>query len=173
MSWIERPEAVKADLFTQRTRISPLSFGERLGVRARSLRLCVNPIDEGCDPAPGGRLLLPPMKHLRFAAVSALLFTTLATSAGKGRECAPNGALKVECSAASAFITLDIQHCRRIGNITIELLDASGRVVYQEEGKALSNVLVRRLDKGAFPQGELTLRITSRDLRITQLVTVR
>jgi hypothetical protein len=93
--------------------------------------------------------------------------------AKEGRNCAPRGNVKVECSAASAFITLDIQHCRRLGRVVIEVRDATGRILYREEGKALTGSLVRRLDKGAFPTGDHTLSITTRDLALKQIISVR
>lgn len=109
----------------------------------------------------------------RIAFVLLLWSTSFFVQAKEGRNCAPKGDVKVECSPASAFITLDIQHCRRLGRVVIEVKDTTGRTLYREEGKALTGSLVRRLDKGAFPSGDLSLSVTTRDLSITQTFSVR
>ena len=96
-----------------------------------------------------------------------------ASFAGPGKNCDRNANVKVECATTSAFINIDIAHCRRIGNVVIEVKSADGKVLYKEEGKALAEVLVRRLDKGVFPKGELSLSVTARDFAITQVFSVR
>lgn len=85
------------------------------------------------------------------------------------------GAARVEvaCSRASAFVNVNISSFRRIGKVTIEVVDASGRTLYKEQGKALTPELVRRLDKDAFPKGHLTLRVTARDFAMTQVFDVQ
>ena len=105
--------------------------------------------------------------------IVSLSLLALAAPARGGRNCAPAANVKVECSSASAFINLRIDHCRRIGKVVIEVKDASGKVLYREVGKALSNVLVRRLDKGVFPSGDLTLSVSTRDFSIAQVFTVK
>ncbi len=80
--------------------------------------------------------------------------------------------LKVECSRSSAFIQIQVLNHRRIGNVVLEVRDAQGRTLYREEGKALTEELVRRLDKGVFPRGQHTLTVTARDLVITQPFTI-
>lgn len=80
--------------------------------------------------------------------------------------------VKVECSRSSAFIQIQVQNHRRIGNVVLEVRDAQGRTLYREEGKALTEELVRRLDKGVFPRGQHTVTVTARDLSITQPFTI-
>ncbi|MEZ4755462.1 MAG: hypothetical protein R2817_01405 [Flavobacteriales bacterium] len=78
------------------------------------------------------------------------------------------GKLNVDASRRSAFVTIAVQHDRRIGPITMEVKDAQGRTLYREEGKAMQDELVRRLDKGILPKGEHTLIITTRDLQLSE-----
>jgi predicted polyphosphate/ATP-dependent NAD kinase len=80
--------------------------------------------------------------------------------------------VKVECSRSSAFIQIQVLNHRRIGNVVLEVRDAEGRTLYREEGKAMTEELVRRLDKGVFPRGQHTLTVTARDLSITQAFTI-
>jgi predicted polyphosphate/ATP-dependent NAD kinase len=77
--------------------------------------------------------------------------------------------VKVECSRSSAFIQIQVLNHRRIGNVVLEVRDKDGRTLYREEGKAMTEELVRRLDKGVFPRGQHTLTVTARDLSITQV----
>jgi len=76
--------------------------------------------------------------------------------------------VRVECTRSSAFIQIEVNSDRKIGNVVLEVRDAEGRTLYREEGKALTAELVRRLDKGAFPRGTHTITVRSRDLDITQ-----
>jgi len=78
------------------------------------------------------------------------------------------GKLNVAASRQSAFVTIAVQHDRRIGHITMEVKDDQGRTLYREEGKAMQEELVRRLDKGILPKGEHTLYITTRDLQLSE-----
>ena len=78
------------------------------------------------------------------------------------------GKLNVEASKRSAFVTIALQHDRRIGPITLEVKDDQGRTLYREEGKAMQEELVRRLDKGILPKGEHTLFISTRDLKLSE-----
>jgi hypothetical protein len=78
------------------------------------------------------------------------------------------GKLNVASSRQSAFVTIAVQHDRRIGAITLEVKDSQGRTLYREEGKAMQDELVRRLDKGILPKGEHTLVITTRDLQLSE-----
>jgi hypothetical protein len=78
------------------------------------------------------------------------------------------GKLNVAASRQSAFVTIAVQHDRRIGPITMEVKDGQGRTLYKEEGKAMQDELVRRLDKGILPKGEHTLIITTRDLQLSE-----
>lgn len=74
----------------------------------------------------------------------------------------------VETQRNSAFIHILVNNHRRIGNVVIEVKDLDGRVLYREEGKALTGELVRRLDKGVFPKGEHALTVQAKDFSITQ-----
>lgn len=76
--------------------------------------------------------------------------------------------VRVECTRSSAFIQIEVNSDRKIGNVVLEVRDTEGRTLYREEGKALTAELVRRLDKGAFPRGVHTITVRSRDLDITQ-----
>lgn len=74
----------------------------------------------------------------------------------------------VQCARGSGLIQVSVSNHRKIGNVLLEVKDASGRVLYSEEGKAMTDELVRRLDKGLFPLGEKTLEVTARDFAISQ-----
>ncbi|MCU0319912.1 MAG: hypothetical protein MUE88_07510 [Flavobacteriales bacterium] len=93
----------------------------------------------------------------------ALFLSVHAGFAGEGP-----GKLNVASSRQSAFVTIAVQHDRRIGAITLEVKDSQGRTLYREEGKAMQDELVRRLDKGILPKGEHTLVITTRDLQLSE-----
>lgn len=80
--------------------------------------------------------------------------------------------LFVETQRNSAFINILVNNHRRIGNVVIEVKDLDGRVLYHEEGKAMTGELVRRLDKGVFPKGEHALTVLARDFSITQRFTI-
>ena len=83
------------------------------------------------------------------------------------------GKVQVECQRNSAFVHITLNNHRRIGRVLIEVKNADGKVLYREQGKAMDDVLVRRLDKGVFPKGELTLSVVSRDFASTQLFSVQ
>lgn len=74
----------------------------------------------------------------------------------------------VSCSRSSAFVNVSISSDRPIGKVVIEVVDASGRTWYKEEGKALTPELIRRLDKGGFPKSDLTLIVTSKDFEVSR-----
>ena len=74
----------------------------------------------------------------------------------------------VHTSRSSGLIRINIQQPRKIGTVTLIVTDAQGRTWYREEGKAMTGELVRNLDKGILPKGELTLRVKSKDLDIMQ-----
>ena len=91
------------------------------------------------------------------------------TSAGAALPGGGDGAtVSVECDRGSGLILISITNHRRIGNVKLEVRDAQGKSLYYEEGKAMTEELVRRLDKGVFPKGEAMLTVTARDLSITQ-----
>ena len=107
---------------------------------------------------------------LRSLVVVGLFCTTAWVSAAPGNE----GEARVEVLASrqSALVSVNIVNSRTIGNVVIEVRDAKGTVLYKEEGKALTPELVRRLDKGVFPKGQLSLSVTARDFAITRAFTV-
>lgn len=80
--------------------------------------------------------------------------------------------LQVQCSRSSAFVQVHLANPTRIGKLTMEIRDLNGRVLYHEEGKALTGELVRRLDKGVLPRGTHTLSILGKDLAVSQAFTV-
>lgn len=80
--------------------------------------------------------------------------------------------LRVECTRSSAFVQVRLDHDRRIGKLVLEIRDRNGRVLYHEEGKALTEELVRRVDKGMLPRGTHTLTIVGKDLSLSQDFTV-
>ncbi len=83
-----------------------------------------------------------------------------------------NTRVVVQCSRSSAFVNVNINSSRKIGRVLIEVLDIKGTVLYREEGKALSPELIRRLDKGGFPRGPLTLQVTTKEFQLSQNFTV-
>lgn len=84
--------------------------------------------------------------------------------------CAQRPKVEVVCVKSSALLALNVTSCRKIGDVVIEVRDAAGRTVYKEEGKAMTAELVRRLDRGALPKGELTLLVNAKDLSFSQRV---
>lgn len=56
--------------------------------------------------------------------------------------------------------------------VVMEVKDAQGRTLYREEGKAMQDELVRRLDKGILPRGEHNLVITTKDFTLSERFTV-
>lgn len=95
----------------------------------------------------------------------ALLSSASLQAAGGGKD---DPKVYVQCARGSGLIQVTVSNHRRIGNVLLEVKDASGRVLYSEEGKAMTGELVRRLDKGLFPMGEKTVEVTARDFAITQ-----
>ena len=74
--------------------------------------------------------------------------------------------VSVHCTRGSGLIQVSISNHRKIGRVLLEVKDAKGHVLYSEEGKAMTEELVRRLDKGLFPKGETTLEVTAKDFAI-------
>jgi hypothetical protein len=103
-----------------------------------------------------------------------LLFTVAlglaigARAADKGGE----GKLQVHCNKTSAFVSILVEGERRIGNVVLQILDQQGRVIYREEGKALTDELVRRLDKGQLPRGTHTLSVEAKGFALSQQFTI-
>ena len=83
-----------------------------------------------------------------------------------------NATVTVECTIASPTIRIEVVNHRKIGKVLIEVRSEEGKVLYREEGKALTHELVRRLDKGAFPKGGHTITVKAKDLAITQHFTI-
>ncbi|MBK6777651.1 MAG: hypothetical protein IPG74_18035 [Flavobacteriales bacterium] len=105
-------------------------------------------------------LLLPAL------ALSALLLTSAPVNAVEAG--AEGATVRVECTRSSSLINISILHERRIGKVKITVCDANGKVFYIEEGKALKNELVRRIDKQGMTKGEMTLTVEAHDFRIEQ-----
>lgn len=110
------------------------------------------------------------IKLLRSFPVVALVLFTSSFTAGPGS--ASSARVQVDCSHGSAFLNISVFSDHRIGRISFEILDRSGRTLYREEGKALTGELVRRLDKGAFPRGAHTLQVKAKDFAVSQVFTV-
>lgn len=93
--------------------------------------------------------------------------------ASNGPEVDGGTSVKVECQRGSGMINVSIKHHRRIGKVHLVFRDAKGKTLYVEEGKAMTEELVRRFDKGMFPKGAATLSVQARDLDITETFTVQ
>ena len=106
------------------------------------------------------------LRSARSLVLIALIGITVPAFSGPGKD----GSAKVEVmtSRQSALVSVNIVSHRKIGNVVIEVRDAKGIILYKEEGKALTPELVRRLDKGVFPKGQLTLSVTARDFAVTR-----
>jgi|688.fasta_scaffold02710_8 hypothetical protein len=98
------------------------------------------------------------------------LVATRSTAAVPGCDRKPK--VQVTCSRSSPLIDLNVTSCRKIGNVVIEVRDASGKSLYREEGKAMTPQLIRRLDKGTFPKGDLVVSVTTHEFRVDQPFTV-
>lgn len=109
------------------------------------------------------------MRRVLPSLILAALCLLVAPARAGGDEHA-KASLHVEAAPGSAFLKLDIRNHRKIGKVAILVRDEKGRVVYSEEGKAMTGELVRLLDKRAMPLGELTVTVTARDFAITQVV---
>jgi hypothetical protein len=112
----------------------------------------------------------PMLKLPGFLLLLATLFAgpVLAVTPGKD----DRSKVIVESHKGSAFIMVQVLNHRKIGNVTIELRNEQGRILYKEEGRSMSDELVRRLDKGLFPKGGHTLTVVAKDFRITQEFTI-
>lgn len=112
------------------------------------------------------------IEMLKVLTIATVLFATqpVAYSAAPGGN--TEATVFVESSRASAFIHILINNHRKIGNVVMEVKDLEGRVLYREEGKAMTGELVRRLDKGVFPKGDHSVTVSSRDFTITQRFTI-
>ncbi len=106
------------------------------------------------------------------AAFSAVLGTASALAPSHPDE-RGKATVSVECTRASGLIQVNILNHRKIGNVHLVVKDAKGKTVYVEEGKAMTEELVRRFDKGMFPKGAATLTVEARDFSITQAFTVQ
>ena len=105
------------------------------------------------------------------ALATALLLFDPAVQAGDGG--GEGATVAVECTRSSGLIKLRVQNHRRIGRLELLILDANGRILYHEEGKAMTGELVRVLDKGLFPKGEHHLTVKARDFSISQRFAVQ
>ncbi|HPF90423.1 MAG TPA: hypothetical protein PLL57_07185 [Flavobacteriales bacterium] len=102
-----------------------------------------------------------------------MLLSAAPLMASNGPEVDGGTSVKVECQRGSGMINVSIKHHRRIGKVHLVFRDAKGKTLYVEEGKAMTEELVRRFDKGMFPKGAATLSVQARDLDITETFTVQ
>lgn len=109
---------------------------------------------------------------LKVLAIATALILVHPVASGAAPVSGNEATVFVEATRASAFIHILINNHRKIGNVALEVKDLEGRVLYREEGKAMTGELVRRLDKGVFPKGEHTVTVVSRDFTITQRFTI-
>lgn len=113
------------------------------------------------------------MHNVRWIVALAVLVWTMPLGATKGSDEPSRTTVSVECTRASGLVQVNILNHRKIGNVLLEVRDASGDLVYVEEGKAMSHELVRRFDKGIFPKGEATLNVQARDFNISRSFVVQ
>ncbi|HQW05125.1 MAG TPA: hypothetical protein PLV08_11510 [Flavobacteriales bacterium] len=98
---------------------------------------------------------------------------SLSMAASTARKEAEKADVTVNCEPNSGMIRISIQNHRRIGNVSLVVKDARGRTLYIEEGKAMTEELVRRLDKGVFPKGAATITVEAKDFVITRAFTIQ
>lgn len=110
---------------------------------------------------------------LRNAAFLFALLIGTQVNAGGNDETPDSSQVTIECTRSSSLVLINITNHRKIGLVSILISDAKGRSLYYEEGKAMTDELVRRLDKGLFPPGEATLTVRSRDVTETQAFLVQ
>ena len=104
---------------------------------------------------------------------SAVVLTTMLLAAPVVVHAEGEHLATVTVATTSSFLTVRVNSYRKIGKVTMVVRDAEGRCVYREEGKAMTDELVRVLDQRSLPKGELTVEVTARDLSITQVVAPR
>lgn len=109
---------------------------------------------------------------MRLNVIISFVACLLTVSVSAGGPDHHGGRLQVHCSKASAFVSIQVEHEKRIGTITLEIRDQRGLVLYREEGKALTGELVRRLDKGQLPRGTHVLSVQSKALSLSQQFTI-
>lgn len=109
---------------------------------------------------------------LRGTILVLMLSGTSVLASASPHECKTQPTMSVNCSRASALVQVQVANCRKLGNVVLEVKDSAGRVLYREEGKAMTGELVRRLDKGVFPKGTHTLTILAKDLALSQAFTI-
>lgn len=111
--------------------------------------------------------------HTALAVFLGVFLWSASPAASNGPGIEGSSTVQVECVPGMGVINVSIKHHRRIGNVQLVFRDAAGKTVYFEEGKANTEELVRRFDKGMFPKGAATLHVQTRDLDITQHFTVQ
>lgn len=112
------------------------------------------------------------MRTLTLSSFSCALAILLIAAAPKKHGEAATARLQVTALKDSQLIRLHVESPRRIGDITIEVRDETGRTWYKEEGKAGGQELVRYLDKRVLPIGRHTVWVMSRDLRASESIAV-
>ena len=110
---------------------------------------------------------------LRNTAFLWALLTGFQANAGGNEETPDSSQVTIECTRSSSLVLINITNHRKIGLVSISISDSKGRSLYYEEGKAMTDELVRRLDKGLLPPGEATLTVRSRDVTESQAFLVQ
>ncbi len=110
-------------------------------------------------------------RSFRTSAVAVLVSLSLSAFSGPG-DCKTIPVMNVVCMKSSALLQVQVDNCKKIGKMVLEIADANGRVLYREEGKAMTGELVRRLDKGILPRGTHTLTISTKDFVLSKPFTV-
>ncbi len=105
------------------------------------------------------------VRPLPFSIALAVLSAGTTQAADGGKD---EAKVTVQCARGSGLIQVSVSNSRKIGKVLLEVKDANGRVLYSEEGKAMTGELVRRLDKGLFPLGATTVEVTARDFAVSQ-----
>lgn len=117
----------------------------------------------------------PIFVHMKRPLLTAVAILSLAASSvvhAANPGCDRQPKFEVTNISGSGAISVSVVNCRKIGNVVLEVKDASGRTLYREEGKALTPELVRRLDKGIFPKGQHTLVITAKDFAVSKVLVI-
>jgi hypothetical protein len=115
-----------------------------------------------------------PVRSLLRKTLLAVMLTSMATGAALAGVPEGDGEKRsnISISRGIGFIQVNVFHHRKIGQVVLEVRNAEGKTLYREEGKALTDELVRRLDKGIFPRGTHYITVTTRDISITEEVLI-
>lgn len=111
--------------------------------------------------------------HKPLAFLLGVILSAAPLMAANGPDVDGASSVNVECERGSGMVNVSIKHHRRIGKVHLVFRDSKGKTLYVEEGKAMTEELVRRFDKGMFPKGTASLSVQARDLNVTQTFTVQ